>query len=879
MVQRHQLSEGESLERMVIRSNYDADATAYLGTPDFVMAAGQPESQDFEYVARGERHLVPPKSSQQQCEQHGLFDQYFGDPGAVKKGYGIAAREEGTLFDDTPTAQVELITPVNLANVRTTEVVPPELPSPENPVGDRMAGGQYIVHREASVETPYLPDPAAAGVAIRAEPGHELPGVTGEMTLGPSCAISRAPNQELVLMVANRTDWPHSEGFRVVMEERPAVLDQLPCRETFADSGEPIWDEGERLLTFFVAKGRIARLSYSSFAHPSLIETFGIPYWTGNDAEREYVSEMALMGCNWMLTPFRGLTLVHATQQPVCLPEMIKLGISRQPGAQHADLRCRLVRLHGPSTGKLEVEAEWYEWVDNLASERPLRIKHKGQLGEIQLSENHPNEFPLAGAVNAQEVDPQRPRARADRHELGDTRFRLIEYRVRASTRFREYLPPSIYAEQDLVTRLGPVATGPEMVSGADDDIGAPVLRDGAGSDQKSVVPACGPPDDPRVLYVVPTFEWNRADVTGGERVTRTGNGLRVWLDRPWFSSGDGELLGVVIYRDGGRFTSVPDPMQPLVTQWGLDPLWDTSLPKKETRVTDFPARVTDEQVKLQERPDDPAVHIVGHRVHWDDGRRLWYCDIELNPGASYMPFVRLALVRYQPNALLDSKVSKVVLAEFAQVLPLRRAVFQRKARSLSIDLSGTAPHYGPMKYTVDSPYKNLSLDNGPKESGRNRVELVLQTRNPDIDSDLAWKDAKILGSAVVGGTKGGGIKVVPGFNPGGIFAGPAKKAAKSRSTELRAGNAVRLSAVVERRRRGVTIGVVKPSLQLHYPEIWKTSVPIPDTNGQPGRLMLREFERYYTDQFVNERRGTSILQRRVVEERLVYATIFDFEP
>ncbi len=38
------------------------------------------------------------------------------------------------------------------------------------------------------------------------------------------------------------------------------------------------------------------------------------------------------------------------------------------------------------------------------------------------------------------------------------------------------------------------------------------------------------------------------------------------------------------------------------------------------------------------------------------------------------MPFVRLALVRYQPNALAAAQLSTVVLADFAQLLPRRRA-------------------------------------------------------------------------------------------------------------------------------------------------------------------------------------------------------------
>ena len=79
-----------------------------------------------------------------------------------------------------------------------------------------------MIHRELQIETPYLPDAASGGIALRAQPGHTLPGVTGEMVLGPSCVIRWAPNQELVILVAHRGDWPKSEGFRLILAERRA---------------------------------------------------------------------------------------------------------------------------------------------------------------------------------------------------------------------------------------------------------------------------------------------------------------------------------------------------------------------------------------------------------------------------------------------------------------------------------------------------------------------------------------------------------------------------------------------------------------------------------------------------------------------------------
>ena len=61
------------------------------------------------------------------------------------------------------------------------------------------------------------------------------------------------------------------------------------------------------------------------------------------------------------------------------------------------------------------------------------------------------------------------------------------------------------------------------------------------------------------MLYVVPTWTWDeetspgRRSADAARRLaptltrTRSGGGLRVYLDRPWYSSGAGELLGVVL--------------------------------------------------------------------------------------------------------------------------------------------------------------------------------------------------------------------------------------------------------------------------------------------------------------------------------------------
>ncbi len=102
--------------------------------------------------------------------------------------------------------------------------------------------------------------------------------------------------------------------------------------------------------------------------------------------------------------------------------------------------------------------------------------------------------------------------------------------------------------------------------------------------------------------------------------------------------------------------------------------------------------------------------------------------------------------MRYQPHALPDARVSNVVLAEYAQVLPRRSASVARNGNALALALRGPVPVRGPMRRHnppggSESEYANLSLT-GPfpaGENGRNRVELVWQTRDASIDSTLAY--------------------------------------------------------------------------------------------------------------------------------------------
>lgn len=160
-----------------------------------------------------------------------------------------------------------------------------------------------------------------------------------------------------------------------------------------------------------------------------------------------------------------------------------------------------------------------------------------------------------------------------------------------------------------------------------------------------------------------------------------------------WPKSKD-ELLGVVLRLAGNTTNDAREAWKLFVTQWGRDPIWRTSpalhpMPGLEN----FPLAVAaetnlllGETVPLGANGEPGLVSVAGHEVAFDLERKLWYCDIALN-SPIYSPFVRLALARYQPNAIAEAKLWRVVLTDFVQLTPDRSVL----VGAGSVSAGGTA--------------------------------------------------------------------------------------------------------------------------------------------------------------------------------------------
>ncbi|QDQ15780.1 hypothetical protein [Streptomyces spectabilis] len=671
-------NEGESTERLVIRSTVTDDGR-HVSPDEYVLlrsdvpdhkARSDVDGLDRRYKPIAERHVAPPKTALQMAEEHGVFDAAFGAgrPDRVREEYFAAASRESGSFLDTvvrgphwPHLERDLLLEGSI-HVAKHDVHDP-LPVTPLPLARRGAGlkrGEFIVHDTHQLLLPYLPDVLAEGVMLRGLPGDR-------------------ENRKIPFP----GPWPQAEPFRIRIKE---------------GSGEPHWDGlTQRVLEVYLPKGEIATVRLSCYLDPRklpLLRQWGLltesAFWQDlRDEDRAFITGATADGENWMLTPWTEITLVHAVEKPVEPPRLAELAASRTAEQTAADIAIQ-VTSHAESTGHVEVDARWSEWLDDVTQAGPTRIAGHKQLEDINL-----------GYADDEE--------RVTRtHEFGDTRHRNVLYTPTAVTRFREYFHPSLTDDRAKVTRLGPTA--------------APLP-----------VPSSRRPEPPAVAYAVPTLRHDRSVDQQRAAVTqrRRPAGLRVYLNRPWYSSGDDEMLAVVL--DPG--TGLPDT---LATRWGVDPVWSDTTALPRPQAAHFPnAEKRPTGLRLPGSPDTAPVLVdaVAFTPSYDKGRKLWYVDIDVDFGSggatAYFPYLRLALARYQPYAVDPLHLSKVERAEFAQLLPPRTLTGRREGTQLTVTLTGPATY---------NELGEISGTGTAAAAACRRVTLTLQTRASLGDDDMDWR-------------------------------------------------------------------------------------------------------------------------------------------
>ena len=597
-----------------------------------------------------ERLVAPPKTTQALAEWHGMFD---APSGIAADAFGRMQGRDGQW---------------------------PEAPDPG-------------LFGPVSPPLPYLPDPLAQQASLDFDPD-----------------LLRVQNPPPPLLLPFDGAWPAAQPLRLRLVE---------------GQGDPQWDAATRLLTVPVPAGQTrsfnlsclpaddAGLALFDWWQALIAVPFPAPGGAGNVI---YNLALARQGKARNLTPWRRVTLVNAVQRPLVQPDFSAspMGVQRLSG----ETRCRffgVTAVDAPSTLKLELMASWDEPVDN-GVDNPSRQAFSTLAYRRDVASDGKDLDARVGSWNWNLGD-DRPDGNylLPFHEFRDTRHRRVTYQTVATSRYSEYFGNTDPAGSERFTKVSTPST--------------------------LEIPASARPAAPKGLRVVPTFRWDEQTDAQGVRTRVRRTGVRVVMDRPWYTSGDGEQLGVMLLADdpnppppppppdpgpdpgppgplpsAGTAASVPPAAVPFVTQWGTDPA--TGGPDLPTPLMPTPTQFTNAAAvvygvrpaenpgplfavvafDVQFEPPDPAdpTAPADPAQHPHDGH--WVADIDLDPGAAVFPFLRLALVRFQAVAVVESnkdqRVSSVVLADFVQLAPSRSVSLVAdavSATSVLLTLDGAA--------------------------------------------------------------------------------------------------------------------------------------------------------------------------------------------
>jgi hypothetical protein len=733
----------------------------------------------------------------------------YADP---KASYRVSIKEYGTLqdrqvIDENTGEYVDVSSSMELLATPEYEPEPGEPPLKWPDAEESIKRGQYVVHKGDEIRLPYLPDPVAVGAAFWGE--HR--------------------GTAMKVLAPYEGAFPSPRTLRVVLTPGGGV-----------DIGGP---DGN-VIRAKMPPGSILKLRFASVPAAHRLEHFAI--WADMTAAgKAALKTEALEGRHWMLTPSRELTLIHAVERPVTAPVLDVAAVDEEGkarGQTFSELAGR-VQNHSGSTGHLALEASWTEWEDRLDdnAEGVTKETRGGHVIDLKVAYGEDvRSFP--------NVCEERPR-----HEFGDTKHRRIRYHAVGTTRFLENFPLELAQRKDLISLAGPDAAEVNILSTAR-------------------------PEPPRVLYIVPTFGWETS--ADGKTQKRVGRGLRVYLDRPWYTTGEGERLAAIVGPPPPPvITHVPPPppesLRRYLSEWGSDPVHAGPVPNANTDLHPGHFTNADKVVKagltLDELGDDPAqtVQAVGFNVEFNPERQLWFCDIQMDSGKAYFPYVRLSLARFQPDSIPNAHLSRLVRTEFAQLVADRTATISRRAGGF-IDLTVwgvSAPtHLGlrlpprPEPKLPPGQVKKLDVKQGA-QTVQPPVTQVPIGQLPEVN--LPPVQPPVLGPPFV--------LPLPSKNP---TAG--------------AGHSVR--AHVERRTAGTTgdLGWERDSddfeLESHTyllapgEVFWIGTVqgPARPLANSEYRLVIREFELYDADSQVAEKNSPVYNPRKVpMGERLVYLDVF----
>jgi len=588
-----------------------------------------------------------------------------------------------------------------------------------------------------TASVPYLPDPLAAGVTL---------------------TMLDAPfaNDSYQLSFSHQA-WPAYQPLG--LELVPAV--SIPTVNI---------DDTNHQIVVGLAQGDTVTAQVSSYVAITDLPKLGMYQWLSTYFHGSVPSSLTNQitgGLVWAITPYTTVQFVYAVQKPLLVPTIASpLGV-KHAGWTYEQLSGNLT--YSPkSTARTDLLASWGDPVDNGPG---TGVPQGPGSSDTTLA---PRQSTVLTMPSSYTQDTSATEPFAGQHQFFDTKHREVTYTAKSTSRFTEHyqgstsltvpspgtatplaLPghPGLGLEPGSVTVAGSDGTvypsrsftidagagtisfvanagGPATGSTVHVDFLPPVTVDSAPFNIN--VLSSTRPLAPDIVSIVPIYKWSKIDTHGKDTVSaRSPSALRVFMTRAWWSSGIGELLGVLTWPDAENtdlLGTIPDPENLYVSDWGADPVFASHpLPWAHPRLRTFTKRVqTQRNLPIDENPT-VRVNVAGHTVEYDPIRDLWYADIVADIGASYTPMLRMALARYQPDSVKGLELSRIILADIMSLEPGRAAIVIRHSPTLL-----KAVEIGGYSYRIDGD---------DSDTAYGYAELVIERRVPEIhDEVIGWE-------------------------------------------------------------------------------------------------------------------------------------------
>ncbi|MGA3202467.1 MAG: hypothetical protein ABSF12_08225 [Bryobacteraceae bacterium] len=345
--------------------------------------------------------------------------------------------------------------------------------------------------------------------------------------------------------------------------------------------------------------------------------------------------------------------MTHATDIPVVIPDSV-LNVRDDPHQTVEGLplfRFDRNKYQSPTvtttfepytTSKVSIEASWTDKIDDVSKTAPADQPTNAAFFTRQLPKSRQG-VPATNIGPASGTDTSPPITLP----WSDSRYRRVMLTIAGISRYATVIPaPTVVPSRKALYDFLSIAAPPV----------------------------------PDIEYVMPTFQWQF------EKHSRTRTcGLAVVLNRPWFVTGAGEQLAVIL--PSGSQARIPSTYdsgaENQVSAWGTHAIWATAEKK-------------DMYIELQSSASTLNVNgqtIAAFDPVFDELEQRWYCNLSFSDPPVYGVLMRLALARYQRNSISDDKkLSAAVMTDFALLGPSRVLEVRRSHGKLEVTIRGVGP-------------------------------------------------------------------------------------------------------------------------------------------------------------------------------------------